>query len=116
MQKKHFFSHLVEFESVYVALGRMNLSEKEKRHLIDIADSSLHHVVMDAILSELSEEDKKVFLGHVAIEDHRQIWEFLNKKIDHIEEKIKTAADGLKKELHEDIKRRGHGVNNSPDD
>lgn len=110
MQKKHFFSHLVEFESIYLALEGMSLSVAEKERLVQIVDSSLRHVVMDAILSELAESDKRVFLKHVAMGDHEKIWEFLNGKVDNIEGKIKSAAEGLKKELHEDIKRRGHKV------
>lgn len=102
--KKHFYSHLIEFESLQVELEEMGLSEQEKTHLLSLAQSNLHHTVLDAILSELSEDDKKMFLSHVASEDHQKIWEFLSKKIENIEEKIKKAADSLKQELHKDIK------------
>lgn len=103
-QGKHFYSHLIEFESLQIELNEMRLSAEEREHLLSLAQSNLHHTVLDAILSELSEDDKKMFLTHVASEDHGKTWEFLFKKIDNIEEKIKKAADLLKQELHKDIK------------
>ncbi len=100
----YFYSHLIETESLIVALNELELSEEEKIHLIGIIDSSLQHAILDAVLSELSEADKKIFLNHLADEDHEKIWQFLNGKIEHIEDKIKKVAEDLKQELHRDIK------------
>jgi len=66
-------------------------------------DSSLHHVILDAILSELTAADKQIFLKELATDDHEAIWKFLRSKITGIEDKIQYAAEELKKELHEDI-------------
>jgi len=104
MKKKQFYSHIVETESVVVKLHEMKLSEEEKTHLIGIMDSSLHHVILDAILSELSHEEKKLFLKELASDDHDAIWKFLRGRITGIEDKIGKVAEELKKELHEDIK------------
>jgi hypothetical protein len=101
--KKQFYSHVVETESLVVKLERLNLKEDEKAHLLSLMESSLHHVILDAILSELSADDKKLFLKGLASEDHDAVWTFLKKKIDNIEGKIEKAADDLKKELHSDI-------------
>lgn len=102
--KKHFYSHIIEASSLSIALGEMDLSHEERLHLISLAESNLHHAVLNAILSELSEEDKKEFLSHVSSDDHEKIWKFLKARIENIEEKIKKTADDLHKELHEDIK------------
>lgn len=102
---KTFYSHLIEIESVLVELDKLDLSDEQKVHLTTLIDSSLHHTVLDAILSELSPSDKKVFLNHLKEEDHSKIWQFLNEKVDNIEDKIKKAADDLKSELHEDVKK-----------
>lgn len=102
--KKHFYNHIVSFDSLVIALNTLNLSENEKEHLLEIADSSLYHTVLDAILSELSQEDKKTFLLHVAQEDDAKIWDFLNTKVQNIETKITLAADDLTEKLHKDIK------------
>lgn len=101
---KYFYSNLVQTESLIVALNDLELTEEQKIHLIGIIDSSLHHAILDAVLSELSEKDKKTFLEHMTEEDNDKIWKFLSGKIEHIEEKIKKAAEDLKTELHRDIK------------
>lgn len=101
---KYFYSEIVETESLVVALNELELSEDERAHLLGIIDSSLYHAILDAILSELSEKDKKIFLEHLAKEDNENIWKFLNAKIDNIEGKIKKTAEDLHTELHKDIK------------
>jgi len=102
---KQWYAHLVEIESIIVELDKMDLSKEEKLHLAYLVDSSLHHTILDAILSQLRQEDKKIFLQHLHHGDHDKIWQFLNARIDNIEEKIKKAAGDLKKQLHEDLKK-----------
>lgn len=106
---KYFYSHLIEIESVITELDKLDLSTEQKFHLTSLIDSSLHHSILDAILSELSPQDKKVFLNRLKEDDHSKIWEFLNEKVDFVEEKIKKSADDLKKELHEDLKKAKGG-------
>jgi hypothetical protein len=101
---KKFYTHLVEIESIIVELDKLDLSPDEKRHLASLMDENLHHTILEAILSELDEEHKRLFVEHLRQNDHDKIWEFLNEKVDSIEEKIKRASEGLKKELLEDIK------------
>ena len=101
--KQHFYTHITEYTSLYGAIDALQLEPHEKEHLTQLIEVNLHHTVLDAILSELSVEDKKLFLQLIADDDHEKIWEFLNKKIDTIEDKIKQAADGLKEELHKDV-------------
>lgn len=99
-----FFSHLIEIESVIVELDKMDLSKEEKHHLAQLLDSSLHHTILDAIFSELSEKDKVVFASHLKEGSHDQIWKFLNEKVTGVEEKIKKVAEDLKVKLHKDLK------------
>lgn len=102
--KKHFYSHIVETDTVLYELHRMEFSEEEKSHLISLVDTSLHHAVLDAILTELSEDDKRIFLTHVAHDEHGKIWNLLNEKVNGVEDKIQKAAEDLKKALYKDIK------------
>ena len=101
---KQWYSHLIEIESIIIELDKMDLSKEEKLHLTSLVDSSLHHTILDAILSELQETDKRIFLTHLKEDNHDKIWQFLNEKIDGVEDKIKKAAEDLKKELHKDLK------------
>jgi hypothetical protein len=101
--KKHFYSHITDTQSLKTALEELGLPAHEIDHLVELADDNLHHTVLDAILSELSEEDKKLFLGHLAESKHDKVWEILHSKVENIEEKIQKAADAIKEELHKDI-------------
>lgn len=101
--KQHFYSHIIETDSLVVAINAMQFTDKEKSHLISLIDSSLHHTVLDAILSELSLEDKQIFLRYMISNEDDKIWEHLNNKVDNIEEKIKKAANEIKKQLHDDL-------------
>ena len=99
-----FYTHLIDIESVLVELDELHLNDLEKHHLTELLDANLHNTVLDAVLSELSDEDKKLFLKHLADDDHNKIWELLNERIDNIEDKIKIAAEDIKKEMHKDIR------------
>lgn len=102
--KKYFYTHLVEIESVFIELEKLELSEIEKKQLAHLIDSNLHHHILDAILSQLSMEDKKLFMDHLTKGDEKRIWQFLNAKTENIEEKIKKASEDIKEKLHKDIK------------
>lgn len=102
--KNFFYSHLIEIESIIVELDKLDLSKEQKLHLTGLIDSSLHHTILDVVLSELSLGDKRVFLNHLQEDDHDKIWQLLNEKVDNIEEKIKKTADDLKSQLQKDLK------------
>lgn len=101
--KKQFYSHLVRIETIAMRLQYLDLSEEERAHLLGLIDSSLHHAILDAVLSELSEKDKKKFLEHMTSEDNEKLWKFLNDRVNNIEEKIKNTAESLTKKIHTDI-------------
>ncbi|MBI2195769.1 MAG: hypothetical protein HYU48_01855 [Candidatus Levybacteria bacterium] len=103
MRQKHFYSHIVDITSISIEIAEMDLTPDERLHLLSLAESNVHHAVLDTILSELSEEDKKEFLKHVRDESHDKIWDLLKDKVENIENKIKKAAEDLKAELHKDI-------------
>jgi len=100
---KHFYSHLVSIESVHIELSYLDMSDEEQKHLSDLSESNLHHMILNAVLSELSHEDKKVFLRQFHLDDHTGIWRFLNKKSNNIEKLIKKTGEEFIKKLHEDI-------------
>ncbi len=102
---KQFYTRLIEIESVTSELDKLDLTEEQRLHLAALLDSSLHHTILDAILSQLSDQDKKVFLTSLNENDHVKIWRFLNEKVDNIEDKIKKAAEDLKIEMRKDLKK-----------
>ena len=103
--KKHFYSHLIEIDSLTAMLSDVPLSTTEKKDLLSLIESNMHHTILDLVLSELSEKDKQTFLTHLAEDNHDATWQLLKQRVSDIETKIQKAADDLTKELHEDIKR-----------
>jgi len=101
---KRFYSHLIEIDSLTVELESLNLADHEKHELANLVDSNIHNVVMDAILSNLNEEDKRKFAEIVLSDDHDKIWKFLNQKSDNVADDVKKAAHDFKRKLHEDVK------------
>lgn len=100
-----FYTKFISIESVVAELHDLGLSEEEKMHLASLIDSSIHHAILDEVLSNLKADDKKLFLKLLSEnEEHEKIVKFLNDHVDNIEGRIKKVADELVKEMHEDIK------------
>lgn len=102
--KNHFYSSVVDINEVIVELDGLDLNRSEKKELAELAHLNLHTAIVDAVLSELSSVDKKIFLELLAGDEHEKIWQTLNEKVEKIEEKITMAGNQVKKELREDIK------------
>jgi hypothetical protein len=101
---KHFYHHLIEIDSIHLALDDLELTPEEKHDLIIIVDDNIDHTVLDTVLSELESGDKKAFLALVVAQDHNEIWDLLSDKVENVEEKIKKAVNTLISKLHEDIR------------
>lgn len=86
-----------------MALDSLGMEGHEREEMKELIEKNLYHTILDAVLSELSSEDKKIFLSHLAEDDHEKTWALLNKQVTNIEDKIKNAAESIKKELHDDI-------------
>lgn len=94
---------MIEIESIIFELDKLDLSQEEKIHLAMLADSTLHSHILEAILSQLSEHEKEVFIDHFKTGDHDKTWQYLNEKVDKVQEKVKAVADQIKHELQKDI-------------
>ncbi len=103
MKNKHFYSHVVDTTSISIEIADMDLTQDERVHLLSLAESNIHHAVLDTVLSELPQEDKKEFLRHVRDDNHDKIWDLLKTKAENIENKIRKTAEALKAELLKDI-------------
>lgn len=102
---KYFYEEIIEIESVLIELDELELKDEHKKHLAKLVDSTIHHTVLDIILSKLPQEEKAVFLARLKNNPRdKELRKFLNTKVEGIEKDIKEAVEKLKKELHEDIK------------
>jgi len=102
----HFYTRFISVETIVQELHGLDLSEEERIHLAALIDSSIHHAILDEVLSNLQDEDKKLFLKLLAEDEkHEKILDFLNAKVDHIEDKIKKVAGDLTAKMHQDIRK-----------
>ncbi len=103
--KKSFYAHLAETEIVEQELDNLNLSEDEKKDLMQHVHSSIHYTVLDVVLSDLPENHKKKFVELVRENDHEKIWEHVKENTLEIEEKIRSGIKVLTNEFLDEIKK-----------
>ncbi len=96
MSKKHFYHHFIGLDTLETELDSLLLQPEEKLHLTTLIKTNIHYTVLDVVLTNLSGDDKKIFIEH--IDNHAQTWEFLRGKIQQIDDKIsQSIAFTLKK-------------------
>ena len=99
----HFYSHLISVNELIIELDSLDLSDKERKHLASLLDDNLHSTILDAVFSELGDDDKQTLIQYINEDNKSKIWELLNTKVDAIEDKIKNAAEELKREMKKDL-------------
>jgi len=60
----------------------------KKPHLTSLIEANIHSIVIDTVLSELSSDDKKIFLKNLVSDNHEKTLEHLNSRIGKLEDKI----------------------------
>lgn len=108
----YFYSSYIKLEPILEKLHEMEFSDEERFHLASLLDSMLHHAIIDEVLSNLSSEDKRVFLKY--LHDNPEdvnILTFLQSKIENIEDRISKVSDELMVKLYKDIEE-AKGVKN----
>jgi hypothetical protein len=103
MKGKHFYSHLIEIHEIYLSISEIDLSDEERGHLMSLTEANIHATVLNAVLPELSNEEKKVFLKNLLADDHDKTWKHLLSRVKNVEETINKSLKDLKKELLKDI-------------
>ena len=104
---KIFYDHLVAIEDIVVELDKHELHLEEREELISLADQTLHHHVLDVILTHLPKDKHPEFLEKFHATPHdEKLLEYLKKEIEEdIEMKIKEEAKKVKKEILAEIRR-----------
>ena len=103
---KYLFEEIVQIKTVHLKLNEMNLAGEEKGELLEIMKSTVHHKVIDLILSELTNEEKEIFLEGVSnnngfsdIHKNKQFLSVLGDRINNLEIKIKEKVKEAEEEL-----------------
>jgi len=100
-----FYDHLVGLDDLHNEILDFELPTRQHCHLLAIADSTLHHEVLNVILVEIPNEVHEYFLVEFKNrpEDPAHL-EFLKQYNPEIEDKIRTAANNTKLRLIEEIR------------
>lgn len=106
---KIFYDHLVGLKEISIELKGYSLQSEEYEELVKIADETLHHHVLNIILTHLPKEKHQFFLETFHTTPHdEKLLEFLKKEATpEIEKAIKKEAQKVKKEILSEIKRAG---------
>lgn len=103
---KYLFEEIIQIKTVHLKLNEMDLTDQEKEELLEIMKSTIHHKVIDLILSELTDEEKEIFLEGVSTgrgfsDTHKngQFLDVLKDRINNLEAKIKEKVKEAEEEL-----------------
>jgi hypothetical protein len=105
MKTKHFYENIIQINDITLDLAGIELTPEERLHLLALVEANVHSTVINTVLSELSKEDKKIFLKNLIEDNHDQTWSHLNQNTKDLEEKIVKSVDSLIKEMREDIEK-----------
>lgn len=100
---KYFYAHIIDPEDLHRELDVLDITSHEKNHLTLILESSLHHQIIDLVLTELPDEHKKSFMLHLANDDNESTWKVVEAGIDNPEAKIRECLESFKQEIAQDI-------------
>ncbi len=96
---------MVEPSVLVEHMDRLTLSAFEKEELVQMAHETIHHIVIDFVLSELPEDAKHEFIRKNNEDNHVDTWQFLHSHDEALEQKIKQKIqehlDVLKNDIEE---------------
>lgn len=95
--------NLMEQDSLLKELGLTEFDAKQQDELFQLLMDILEIKVMDAVLSELNEQEKKEFTVILLGENVDSAKEFLNKRIKNLNKKLDDVVKNFKAELLQDI-------------
>ncbi|MBI4028776.1 MAG: hypothetical protein HY376_00185 [Candidatus Blackburnbacteria bacterium] len=102
---KIFYDHLIILEEVEIELGKLDLDRDERRELEELIEETLHHRVLDRVLSELPRVHHEEFLQRFSKTPHDPyLIEYINERIEKsVGEHIQDEIEKMKKEIMADI-------------
>lgn len=104
---KLFYDHLIKVEKVTIELDNYELTEDERNEFISLIDETFHNRILETILSNLPLEHHESFLSRFHREPFNTELLSVLKELSSpdIEEKIKTEAEKIKKEILGEIEK-----------
>lgn len=98
---KYFYEEITELKIVTHELFGPEVDKKEADKIMDVVRSTVHHKVLDEILSLLDEKTKEEFYEILSKDtSHKTSVEKLKIYISDIEKKVADAVDRAEKEIY----------------
>lgn len=94
---------LLNQDSLLHELGLNDFDSKQQSELFGLMMDILEVKVLDAVLSELSEEEKKEFTIILLGESTDEARKYLDKRIKNLDSKLDDVVKAFKQELVEDV-------------
>jgi hypothetical protein len=103
---KLFYDHLIVIEEVTSVLDEHELTDDEKHEFIELIDETLHHHILDTVLTHLPEEHHEVFLDKLVKHPHHpDLLHFLKERTQvDIEHEIQKTGEKVKRMIMKDLK------------
>ncbi len=104
---KIFYDHLIIIEEIIAQLDQHDLDPKKRQELIALVDQTLHHHILDVILTHLPQYHHETFLTRFHQAPHDiGLLTFLKEHTDRdIEKEILKKANSVKKNIFSEIKK-----------
>ncbi len=98
---KIFYDHLIVIEEITTVLDGKSITAEARQEVLSYADQTLHHHVLDVILTHLPKEHHETFLTRFHQAPHDEsLLTFLKEKITvDIEKEILSEVQKVKKEI-----------------
>lgn len=106
---KIFYDRYLDFEEIEIEIKNLNLSSEEKEEINHLIDETIHHRVLERVLTHLPLEHHADFLDkfHQAPYDETLI-KYINDRVEQsVEVHIKDEMEKIKQEILKDIKETG---------
>lgn len=101
---KFFYQKLVTITDIKNLLENQDLALEEKEELLILTKDTLHHRIIETVLTHLPEEHHQDFLTAFTEKPHdKGILGFLKEKVEDIEEKIIEIVEKVKQEILADL-------------
>lgn len=100
---KHFYSTLIDINEIVAGLSAYELSEGERLELELLAYSTVHCVIIDAILIALPQKEHQVFMNNLRLDKHTKTRRHLKTHLPDFEAVILRSYSEAKNLLLEDL-------------
>ena len=97
-------------ENIIIEINSLNVENHEREKLLRMTDELAEHRFLNAVLDNLKEQDKEIFLDYLNGETPEIVAEFLHRRIEGVEEILKEHGKALEYEILEDIRSIKGGI------